>query len=56
MKTMTTVVAVRKGKDIVIAADGQVSLGQTIIKNNAKKQKHQKRKNKSNIPGRGCNV
>jgi ATP-dependent HslUV protease subunit HslV len=34
---MTTVVAVRKGKDIVIAADGQVSLGQTIIKNNAKK-------------------
>jgi ATP-dependent HslUV protease subunit HslV len=37
MKTMTTVVAVRKGKDIVIAADGQVSLGQTIIKNNAKK-------------------
>ncbi len=34
---MTTVVAVRKGQDIVIAADGQVSLGQTIIKNNAKK-------------------
>jgi ATP-dependent HslUV protease subunit HslV len=34
---MTTVVAVRKGKDIVIAADGQVSLGPTIIKNNAKK-------------------
>ncbi len=34
---MTTVVAVRKGNDIVIAADGQVSLGQTIIKNNAKK-------------------
>jgi ATP-dependent HslUV protease subunit HslV len=34
---MTTVVAVRKGKNIVIAADGQVSLGQTIIKNNAKK-------------------
>ena len=34
---MTTVVAVRKNEQIVIAADGQVSLGQTIIKNNAKK-------------------
>ena len=33
----TTVISVRKGNQVVIAGDGQVSLGQTIIKNNAKK-------------------
>lgn len=33
----TTIVLVRKGNDVVIAGDGQVSLGQTIIKGNAKK-------------------
>ena len=33
----TTVLCVRKGKDLVMAADGQVSLGSTVIKPNAKK-------------------
>lgn len=31
----TTIVTVRKGKEVVIAGDGQVSLGQTVIKHNA---------------------
>ena len=31
----TTVLCVRKGDDVVIAGDGQVSLGQTVIKSNA---------------------
>ncbi|MEK9970903.1 MAG: ATP-dependent protease subunit HslV [Ferrovibrio sp.] len=33
----TTILAVRKGNDIVLAGDGQVSLGQTVIKSNARK-------------------
>lgn len=33
----TTILAVRKGNSVVIAGDGQVSLGQTVIKNNARK-------------------
>ena len=33
----TTIVTVRKGGRVVIAGDGQVSLGQTVIKHNAKK-------------------
>lgn len=33
----TTILTVRKGKHVVIAGDGQVSLGQTIIKGNARK-------------------
>ena len=33
----TTILAVRKGKEVVIAGDGQVSLGQTVIKGTAKK-------------------
>ena len=33
----TTIIMVRKSDTVVIAGDGQVSLGQTIIKNNAKK-------------------
>jgi ATP-dependent HslUV protease subunit HslV len=33
----TTILAVRKGDKIVIAGDGQVSVGQTIMKANAKK-------------------
>jgi ATP-dependent HslUV protease subunit HslV len=34
---MTTVVAIRKDKDVVVAGDGQVSLGQTVMKANARK-------------------
>ncbi|MGI9400710.1 MAG: ATP-dependent protease subunit HslV [Rhizobiaceae bacterium] len=33
----TTIVTVRRGKQVVIAGDGQVSLGQTVMKGNAKK-------------------
>ena len=33
----TTIVAVRKGGKVVIAGDGQVSVGQTVMKHNAKK-------------------
>ena len=33
----TTILAVRKGGDVVIAGDGQVSFGQTVIKSNARK-------------------
>ncbi len=33
----TTIVTVRKGGKVVIAGDGQVSIGQTIIKHNARK-------------------
>ncbi|MBJ26538.1 MAG: HslU--HslV peptidase proteolytic subunit [Alphaproteobacteria bacterium] len=33
----TTIISVRKGNDVVIAGDGQVSFGSTIIKSNAKK-------------------
>lgn len=33
----TTILAVRKGDEVVVAGDGQVSLGQTVIKANARK-------------------
>ena len=33
----TTILAVRKGKQVVVAGDGQVSLGDTVIKSNATK-------------------
>ncbi len=33
----TTIISVRKGKNVVIAGDGQVSMGQTVLKNNARK-------------------
>ena len=34
---MTTIVLVRKNKDVVVAGDGQVSMGNTVIKSTAKK-------------------
>ena len=34
---MTTILTVRKGNTVVIAGDGQVSLGQTVMKSNARK-------------------
>lgn len=34
---MTTIVSVRKGGKVVVAGDGQVTLGQTVIKHGAKK-------------------
>ncbi|HZD25583.1 MAG TPA: ATP-dependent protease subunit HslV [Alphaproteobacteria bacterium] len=33
----TTILAVRKGGQVVVAGDGQVSLGETVIKSNARK-------------------
>ena len=33
----TTILSVRKGETVVVAGDGQVSLGDTIIKSNARK-------------------
>jgi ATP-dependent HslUV protease subunit HslV len=33
----TTILAIRKGKKVVIAGDGQVSMGATIVKGNARK-------------------
>ena len=33
----TTILSVRKGAEVVMAGDGQVSMGQTIVKGNAKK-------------------
>jgi ATP-dependent HslUV protease subunit HslV len=33
----TTILTVRKGDKVVVAGDGQVSLGQTVIKGNARK-------------------
>ena len=44
----TTILAVRKGNRVVIAGDGQVSLGATIVKGNARKV----RRLKSGIAGR----
>ncbi|TQX84643.1 MULTISPECIES: ATP-dependent protease subunit HslV [unclassified Rhizobium] len=34
---MTTIITVRKGNQVVMAGDGQISLGQTIMKGNARK-------------------
>ena len=33
----TTILSIRKGDEVVIAGDGQVSLGQTVLKGNARK-------------------
>lgn len=33
----TTILSIRKGNDVVVAGDGQVSLGDTVIKANARK-------------------
>jgi ATP-dependent HslUV protease subunit HslV len=34
---MTTILAIRKDNSVVVAGDGQVSLGQTVMKSNARK-------------------
>ena len=41
----TTIVLVRKGKDVVVAGDGQVSLGNTVIKSTAKKVRKIEKRN-----------
>ena len=41
----TTIILVRKGKDVVVAGDGQVSLGNTIIKSTATKVRKIEKRN-----------
>ncbi|MCF8495447.1 MAG: ATP-dependent protease subunit HslV [Alphaproteobacteria bacterium] len=41
----TTILSVRKGSDVVIAGDGQVSMGHTVLKNNARKLRRLGREN-----------
>ena len=36
---MTTIVLIRKNNDLVVASDGQVSMGNTVIKKTANKVK-----------------
>ena len=33
----TTIVLIKKGKETIVAGDGQVSLGNTVLKSKAKK-------------------
>ena len=42
---MTTIVLVRKKNDVVVASDGQVSMGNTVIKSNAKKVRKIEKRN-----------
>ena len=41
----TTIVLIRKGKDVVVAGDGQVSLGNTVIKSTARKVRKIEKRN-----------
>ena len=41
----TTIVLIRKGKEVVVAGDGQVSLGNTVIKSTAKKVRKIEKRN-----------
>ena len=42
---MTTIVLVRKNSDVVVASDGQVSMGNTVIKSNANKVRKIEKRN-----------
>ena len=42
---MTTIVLVRKNKDVVVASDGQVSMGNTVIKSTANKVRKIEKRN-----------
>ena len=42
---MTTIVLVRKNNDVVVAGDGQVSMGNTVIKSTAKKVRRIEKRN-----------
>ena len=41
----TTIVLIRKGNDVVVAGDGQVSLGNTVVKSTAKKVRKIEKRN-----------
>ena len=42
---MTTIVLVRKNNDVVVASDGQVSMGNTVIKSTANKVRKIEKRN-----------
>ena len=42
---MTTIVLVRKNKDVVVASDGRVSMGNTVIKRTANKVRKIEKRN-----------
>ncbi len=42
---MTTIILVRKKNDVVVASDGQVSMGNTVIKSNANKVRKIEKRN-----------
>ena len=42
---MTTIVLVRKNNDVVVASDGQISMGNTVIKSNANKVRKIEKRN-----------
>ena len=42
---MTTIVLIRKNKDVVVASDGQVSMGNTVIKSTANKVRKIEKRN-----------
>ena len=41
----TTIVLIRKNKDVVVAGDGQVSIGNTVMKSTAKKVRKIEKRN-----------
>ena len=41
----TTIVLIRKGKDTIVAGDGQVSFGNTVLKSKAKKVRKIEKRN-----------
>ena len=41
---MTTIVLVRKNNEVVVAGDGQVSMGNTVVKSTASKIRKTRRK------------
>jgi ATP-dependent HslUV protease subunit HslV len=45
----TTIIAVRKGNKVVVAGDGQVSMGATIVKGNARKVRRLKSGGKDDV-------
>ena len=49
---MTTIVLIRKNNEVVVASDGQVSMGNTVIKSTANKvRKIEKRNEIAGIEG-----
>ena len=45
LSSMTTIVLVRKNNEVVVAGDGQVSMGNTVVKSTAKKVRKIEKRN-----------